>query len=174
MLCAIRSPEGDHLGYHTFAAPPETLEVGPTKDRFVPVLGHQPPDFDPLTQVLEGPVITHDPDVEQWTWTVRPFGPGELAALRVAKAAEVKGEAGARILNLFPDWKQRNMTARGVELVAIRLDRDWTPAEAAESADLQAAWAQIRAIRAASGLIEAAIPQDAAGIAAFDIHAGWG
>lgn len=173
MLYALLSPAGEILDYRTFTVEPEGLDVAPSKPRLVPVTGQEPPAFDAVTQVLEGPEIEVAEGSVLWTWTVRAHTPAELTSLRGAKASEVKAEAAARILNLYPDWKQRNMTARGVELLAIRADRAWTPEEATESDDLKAAWAVVSAIRAASNAVEAAIPADAAGIAAFDIMAGW-
>lgn len=172
-LYALVSPADEILGYETFATPPEGTQVAAHKPRLVPVEGQEPPAFDAATQVLEGPAITVEAAAVIWAWTVRGFAPHEVASLRSSKAAQVKAQAAARILNLYPDWKQRNMTARAAALLAIRLDRAWTVDEAAESAELQGAWDEVSAIRAASNVIEAAIPDDAAGIAAFDITAGW-
>lgn len=74
-------------------------------------------------------------------------------------AGEVKDEARRRILERFPEWKQQNMTARGVELQDIRREKGtWTIEEAAEAAALREAWAWIRAVRAASNAIEAIKP----------------
>ncbi len=83
-------------------------------------------------------------------------------------AAKIKAEAGRRILARFPDWKQANMTARGVELVGIRVVAGtWTPEEAAEAEALGTAWDWIKAVRAASDALEALdpIPADIAGAA---------
>lgn len=75
---------------------------------------------------------------------------------------EIKKEASKRILARYPDWKQRNMTARGVELVFTLVKKGWTKEEEAEAAELQAAWDEIKAVRAASDALEAmpTVPKD--------------
>jgi hypothetical protein len=73
--------------------------------------------------------------------------------------SRVKAEARRRILARFPEWKQANMTARGVELVNIRLAvGSWTENQAQEAAALSAAWDWIKGVRAASDALEALDP----------------
>lgn len=87
----------------------------------------------------------------------------EVARSREEQVASVKNEARRRILDRFPDWKQANMTARGVELQDIwRRVGAWTEIEQAEADALTGAWAWIKAVRAASDAIEAldAVPSD--------------
>jgi hypothetical protein len=73
--------------------------------------------------------------------------------------ADIKAEARSRILTVFPDWRQANMTARGVELQDIwRRKGTWTQQEQAEADALQAAWDWIKSVRAASDTIEAMQP----------------
>jgi len=82
----------------------------------------------------------------------------------------VKAEARRRILDRFPDWKQTNMTARGVELQDIwRRNGAWTAQEQAEADALALAWAWIKAVREASNVIEALpdVPED------FDADSRW-
>lgn len=96
-----------------------------------------------------------------------------VSSLREALSAAVKAEAARRILALAPDWKQRNATARAVELVR-KGEAAWTADEAAEAAGIEALWTRIKAIRGASDRIEeglAAAGPDA--LAAFDVDAGW-
>lgn len=84
--------------------------------------------------------------------------------------AAVKNEARRRILDRFPEWKQANMTARGVELQDIwRRVGSWTEGEQAEADALTGAWAWIKAVRSASDEIEAleAVPVD------FDADKRW-
>lgn len=82
----------------------------------------------------------------------------EAAAVDAQKAA-VKLECRRRILERFPDWKQTNMVARGVELQDLwRQNAAWTAGEQAEADALTAAWAWIKATRAASDVIEAMQP----------------
>ena len=75
----------------------------------------------------------------------------------------VKQEARQRIIRRFPEWKQANMTARGVELQDIwRRNGVWTAEEQAEADALTSAWAWIKDVRAASDAIEAleSVPTD--------------
>ena len=74
-------------------------------------------------------------------------------------ADDVRAEAGRRILSRFAGWQQRNMTARGVELLLIG-PANWGTAEQQEAAALQAAWDWIKSVRAASDAMEAAPPAD--------------
>lgn len=87
-----------------------------------------------------------------WTWD------GEVFAPPAVEPAAVKAEAARRILSIAPEWRQRNATARGVELVNIRIQREWTAEEQAEADALNGMWAAIKAIRTASDAIEAMDP----------------
>lgn len=71
----------------------------------------------------------------------------------------VKNEARRRILARFPEWKQTNMVARGLELQEIwRQSGVWKPEEQAEANALAGAWGWIKAVRAASDLLELMSP----------------
>ena len=91
----------------------------------------------------------------------------EVAALEAfhagnaPKAAAVKAEARRRILALYPDWKQANLTARGVELLR-KGEARWTAEELAEADAIHAAWDWVKSVRSASDAIEAMspIPED--------------
>lgn len=106
-----------------------------------------------------------------WTWS--PYADADLTALRAAAVAAVKAEASARILAAFPMWKQMNLNARATELTnALAANGAYTEAEAIEALRLQAVWAWIRSVRAASDSIEAALAQaSAAELEAFDAAA---
>lgn len=71
----------------------------------------------------------------------------------------VKQEAGRRILKFLPEWRQRNFTARAVELADKRASgQALTDAERAEEAAIRAAWAEVRRLRAVSNALEAMTP----------------
>lgn len=111
-----------------------------------------PPPHDTFRQTVSGPVETIEAARVLRVWTVQDTPPEVLAGL-------VKLEARRRILARYPDWKQINMTARSVELLAARpLNAAWSAAEQAEADALQAAWDWIKAIRAASDVIEQMSP----------------
>lgn len=85
-----------------------------------------------------------------WTlgWTVEDIP---------ATVEMVKAEAQRRILNILPEWKQRNLTARAAEL-AIKGQANWTAEETAEHAAGQVIWDQIKLIRTKSDELEAMTP----------------
>lgn len=107
-----------------------------------------------------GAPVAFDPLFRRWNAATRQLedlSPDEVKAnLRPA----IKAEARSRILARFPEWKQTNMTARGVELMSVRLARAWTVEEQTEADALQAAWSWIKSIRAASDALEQTAPAD--------------
>ncbi len=122
------------------------------------------------------PGLGHPPELEDvdgvptWVWS-----DAGIESVRACRIAEVKAEAGQRILALYPTWKQANMNMRATELVDIRLDRELTAEETAEREAMLSAAAWIKEVRAASDAIEAALPDDAEGLCAFIAAAadGW-
>lgn len=95
--------------------------------------------------------------------------PGHQAVIRLGKVLQTKAEAQRRIYVLVPQWKQANLTARLVELHQKRLDFGvLTQAEQDEVTVGQALWNRVKAIRAASDLIEADI-QASANPESFDV-----
>lgn len=72
-------------------------------------------------------------------------------------ARQVKAEAERRILSIIPEWQQRNLIARAAEL-AIKGPANWTVNEKAEVTAGQAVWNRVKAIRAASNILEALAP----------------
>jgi predicted house-cleaning NTP pyrophosphatase (Maf/HAM1 superfamily) len=75
----------------------------------------------------------------------------DLGAKKAHAVAGVKAEAGKRILARYPQYKQANMTARAVELAADnqKTGPEWTA--------IRAAWDWVKAVRAESNRIEAAV-----------------
>lgn len=84
-------------------------------------------------------------------------------ALKAAAVSAIKTKARQVILARIPEWKQANMTARAVELVALG------QTGGAEWAAMQTAWDWIKAVRAHSDALEAAAQSDPN----VDIDAGW-
>ncbi|MGB0747193.1 MAG: hypothetical protein ACPGO3_00460 [Magnetospiraceae bacterium] len=81
-------------------------------------------------------------------------------------AAGIKTEANRRITAIYPEWQQRNMLARGLELQNIG-PGNWTQSEADEVAAIQAAWGWIKSIRTNSNALEGSPPAD------FDNDTHW-
>ncbi|MBI1201506.1 MAG: hypothetical protein GC182_03240 [Rhodopseudomonas sp.] len=78
-----------------------------------------------------------------------------LADIRAMLIGEIKATAGAIILAAFPEWKQSNLTARGVELtMKVARGETLTSAEQAEATALQAVWDWIKSVRDHSAALE--------------------
>ncbi len=90
--------------------------------------------------------------------------------IRTATIEEVKAEAGRRILEALPTWKQNNFIAKESELLAaengqlrnsggVRLAaRELTSVEIAQLAYIKSAWDWAVSVRDASDLIEISPP----------------
>ncbi|MCK5601039.1 hypothetical protein KAR91_04165 [Candidatus Pacearchaeota archaeon] len=78
-----------------------------------------------------------------------------LTCLREEKKAQVKEEAYKRITSILPEWKQRNYTAKSVELTEKKVDGlTLTEDELNSLAAIKIKWASIQQIRTASDNIE--------------------
>jgi hypothetical protein len=86
---------------------------------------------------------------------LRPYG----IVGPVVTPQDVKAEAQRRIYERYPEWKQANLLARGVELQdAWRVNGEWTAEEAADAQTCRDAWDWIKSVRDASDAIEATAP----------------
>jgi hypothetical protein len=86
---------------------------------------------------------------------LRPYG----LVGPVVLAEDVKAEAQRRIYEHYPEWRQLNMTARGIELQDIwREAGQWTEQESADAKACRQAWEWIKSVRAASDALEALSP----------------
>ena len=83
----------------------------------------------------------------------RRFADKNAAILTLIEA--VKAECRRRILLIADEDRQRNLTARGVELTLAVAQGSLSQAGATELADLQALWGRIKALRSASDAKEA-------------------
>jgi len=90
-------------------------------------------------------------------WTVVPLTADELAERGAAMVEGVKREASKRILGIAPDYKQRNMLARSVELLRIG-ETNLTQEQRDEVLAIELIWETIQMIRARSDAIEAMQP----------------
>lgn len=70
------------------------------------------------------------------------------------RIAAIKRKAGEVINNVMPDWKQRNLMARSIELLNISASREYTPEEQAEVDFIQYFWAWVKVVRATSDAAE--------------------
>lgn len=100
-----------------------------------------------------------DPQPEYgWTYDGSSFA---VPVLPTPSTGDIKREAMRRILGKYSDWKQRNMTTRGVELQDLwRQNGSWTSGQTSEDTALKAAWAWIDSVRAASDTLESSLPRD--------------
>jgi len=76
---------------------------------------------------------------------------------QIIEPSEVKEEAGRRIISIAPEWKQRNMIARSVELFSIGKE-NWTQEQIDEQQSIERVWEMIKDIRQKSDEIEAKDP----------------
>lgn len=77
-----------------------------------------------------------------------------LAAAKSAWVDRVKREARVRIVQLMPEWKQRNLIARSVELVDAKAAGEASASELDELEALRSELQIIKSIRTASDVIE--------------------
>ncbi len=76
-----------------------------------------------------------------------------LAERKAAMAALIKAEAGRRILTRYPEWIQRNMTARSMALLD-KGSKNWDANDQQDAQTNRAAWAWIESIRSRSDTLE--------------------
>lgn len=95
-------------------------------------------------------------DLQIWLETNTPLPdirPPEV--LEQERTDFIKKEASKRIKAIYPEWKQRNMTAAGLVLTEkLASGGTLTAEEQVQSDALKAAWAQIDAIRQTSNQAE--------------------
>lgn len=116
-----------------------------------PVIEEEKPVFKPELEALRTRI-----DIEKERVVIRHTV--ERLTIDAQKLA-VKTEAQKRIYQRIPQWKQNNLTARGVELQDIwRENGTWTPEEQAEADAIKALWAWVKEVRTASDVIEALDP----------------
>ena len=102
-------------------------------------------------------------DVQAWMDAGNAPEPFETAAEgKTRRVAEVKAEASADILALWPSWKQRNMTAESLMMIVGLLKSKGVITQAEVdaipgAAEMLAAWEQVKARRKQSDDEEAAL-----------------
>lgn len=177
------APAGSVIGEH--ATKPYLLPVEDTL-----------PEFDAVSEVREGPVVTVGKDKVTRVWTVRAKYSGELAALRAAAKFRVEREFQARakasVAYLDATWHADDEAVQNIMGVVLLIatgapvpnPRPWTPQGSLTPVDLTHAQiiglgATIAARKDALFIIkkqkQAAIAAltDAHEIADYDAAAGW-
>jgi len=76
------------------------------------------------------------------------------ASTETTRVKEIKQLASNVIISEYPEWKQRNITARMVELINKRATTTLTAEESAELITVQAIWDWIKDVRALSDQAE--------------------
>lgn len=145
VLNATPNPQIDLYAYR---------EIGHTKDPY---------------RKLTGPIYENDGWTITATYTAGYVAIGQIREMRIN---QVKAEAGSRILRILPDWKQRNLTARAVEL-QDKGRANWTADELAEWESGDTVWTWVKAVRAASNEFEVAIAAEADAEAAASMQPAW-
>lgn len=81
-----------------------------------------------------------------------------IDCLKEEKRSQTKNEANRRIIDMLPEWKQRNYTAKSVELTEKKVDGlTLNQEELNFLAAIKDIWASVQQIRTASDTIEAEI-----------------
>lgn len=172
MFYALVSPQDEILELRAYDVEPEGREVAANKPRLLPV-EDLADTLDPSTQAPADVVITIEAGRVVRFTASRLKTAEEIAAERGLKIGAVMAEATRRLEAAYPLWRQVSLTAEAVALLDIRLEREWTEEEAAKAAVLRGHRAAAAGIRARAAELIATIPQDAAGVYAFDPLAGW-
>lgn len=123
-----------------------------------PVTEIERPTIDRRTQTAEqdaNPALIGG--VWVFGWTVSAKSQTEIDAFDAKIRDGIKSEAGARIIRLAPEWKQRNATARGLELLR-KGEANLTAAEQVEIAAMDALWTEVKRLRTVSDQLEAMDP----------------
>jgi hypothetical protein len=155
------------------------------------------PELDPVSEMLEGPVVTIEATRVVETYSARPKNGDEIAAMIAAKDAEVEAEFDARhsapiafeVGGVSYDWHAdakavENIMGLGILAVGgiAQNPRDWTPVNASTpvaNVNVLILGATIAARRDALFVIKkakqaaVAAMTDPAEIAAFDPAADW-
>lgn len=92
---------------------------------------------------------------------VQPVQPTVPPPTVLELQAFVKAEAERRILNILPAWKQRNYTARAVEIIYAIQTSTAAAEDTAELTAIHGFFDRVKAIRAASDLVEADVERGA-------------
>ena len=91
-----------------------------------------------------------------------------------ALGAAIKQECRRRILAIADEDRQRNLTARAVELTLAVAQGALSSADAQELAKLQGMWARIKALRTASDVKEAGLqPLSLEALEAYALGESW-
>ncbi|MCB9957015.1 MAG: hypothetical protein H6843_00190 [Rhodospirillaceae bacterium] len=102
-----------------------------------------------------------------------------LEDAKARRLAAIRAEAGRRIAEVAPDYRQRNVLARSVELLEAAVLRGGfaglTADEQVAAAAARVLWARINPIRLHSDVLEAlaAAAPSMTALAAIDITVGW-
>ncbi|RJF84882.1 hypothetical protein D3877_10425 [Azospirillum cavernae] len=154
-------------------------ELTDLTDRGYPETGYVhvvegPPPEPPPGHVVERDGWTVGATTASPHWSARPITDAERSVMVAERIALVKAEAERRILKIAPLWRQANLTARAAELMllyGVRGD-DLPEPLRSEYREGQAVWDRIKAVRAASGVIEEAVAM-AADPTTVDLSVGW-
>jgi len=101
-----------------------------------------------ITEVPDPPPVDHRFWYEEGV-------PRSVEDIQQMFTREIKLMAENEILRAYPDWHQRNVTARGVELSITATTRSLNAEETAEVDEFTETWTGIKALRAHSDTLEA-------------------
>ena len=167
---------GAVVEYRSTAPNVDQSLLAPGKPRILPVVEVNA-DYDSISQVREGPVITVEGDRVVYTYNVRAKNADEITAMRNRKLVGVRAIAEQKIFAIMPDFAQRNALALGLQLVTTlgQFPSGWPEEDQAKYSAISDAWGRIKSIRNISNTKEAEIVSltSPSEIDAYDINAGW-
>lgn len=97
--------DGAIIEYRDYAPNVDQTLLAPSKPRMLPVVDENV-EYDSVTQVRTGPVITVEETQVRRTYTVRSKDAGELAAMKQAAIRAVRAEERRRVALLMDDGSQ--------------------------------------------------------------------
>lgn len=112
------------------------------------------PEFDEIHETSKKHYIFNDTHaIEQWEVKRKESIPS-VDEIKQSQIAQVKTNCGAIIINTFPEYKQRNLMARFIELMTIKDERELTQEELIEIKLMQDSWSWIKRQRIESNRLE--------------------
>lgn len=143
-------------------------KTGDSRYKYLESLGYKLAPEKPANSVWNSSteswdVIPSKPDFEEWEkitlvnneWV--KTSAYSLAEYKTNLIGRVKADAYSKIISIVPEWKQRNLTARGVQLLRKMIDDTASAEEIAEANDIETLWGEVKDVRNASDAAETSI-----------------
>ena len=131
-----------------YVKPGDTFECGGFMSTIAAVIDNN------LLQLV-GVYALPSAEKQKYSIDVLPIVP-TLSDQKAEAKSRINDAAGSAIVAFVPEWKQRNLNARAVELIYIGAS-NWTTEQATEFAGIQSIWDHVKTIRAESNIATSAV-----------------